>query len=216
MQVNDFHFDNKYIFDANDRLPTKRVYILTDTIPERYIAACQRVGIEAEFGMEYKKIVAFDGLLIPGGGDINPKFYGQENYASVKINSNRDEVTLNAIKFCQKINKPILGICLGMQYINVALGGTLKQDIKNHKHIEHKVLVEKNTILHDYIGGEYITNSRHHQCVDKLGAGLKVIARSEDDTFEAVVDDSNKIFGVQWHPEDMNDNKIFEIFKTML
>ncbi len=213
---NDFNFDKKFIYDAINRLPTKKVYILTDKIPERYIQACKKVGIETEYGMEYKKIDNFDGLLIPGGGDIDPKRYGQENYASIKINTKRDEVTFEAIKYCVDNHKPILGICLGAQYINVALGGTLKQDIKNHKHVVHTIKVEENNILYDYVGKYYITNSKHHQCIDTLGTNLKVIAKSDDGITEAVENKEYKILGIQWHAEEMEDSSIFEIFKTML
>lgn len=212
---NDFDFDKKFIYDAIDRLPIKKVYILTDNIPEKYIEACKKVGIETEYGMEYNQ-VNFDGLLIPGGGDIDPNYYGQENYASVKINAKRDEVTFEAIKYCVENHKPILGICLGVQYINVALGGTLKQDIPNHKQVEHKIKVKENNILYDYVGGCYVTNSKHHQCIDNLGEGLKIIAKSEDGIIEAVEDKQNKILGSQWHSEEMEDSSIFEIFKTML
>ncbi len=212
----DFKFDKKFIYDALNRLPKKRVYILTNTFPEKYIEACRRVGIESEYGMEYERVNSFDGLLIPGGGDIDPKFYDQKNYASVKINLNRDIVTFDAIKFCMEKNKPILGICLGIQYINVALGGTLKQDISGHKNVNHKIAVEENSILWDYLGTFYITNSKHHQCIDKLGASLKAIAQSEDGIIEAIEDKDNKILGIQWHPEEMDDNFVFEIFKTML
>lgn len=213
---NDFNFDKKFIYDAIDRLPTKKVYILTDNIPEKYIEACKKVGIETEYGLEYKQIDGFDGLLIPGGGDIDPKFYEQENYASVKIDTARDEVTFEAIKYCVKNHKPILGICLGVQYINVALGGTLKQDIPNHKNVNHKIKVEENNILYDYVGCSYITNSKHHQCIDKLGLNLKVVAKSDDGIIEAIEDKENKILGIQWHAEEMEDNSMFEIFKTML
>lgn len=212
----DFEFDKKFIYDAIDRLPQKKVYILTDSFPEKYIEACKKVGIETEYGMDYKKVDDFDGLLIPGGGDIDPKFYVQKNEASVKVNLNRDIVTFDAIKFCLEKHKPIFGICLGIQYINVALGGTLKQDISQHKNVTHKIKVEQNSTLCDYVGSSYITNSKHHQCIDNLGENLKVIARSEDGIVEAVEDKENKILGVQWHDEEMEDNFAFEIFKTML
>lgn len=212
----DFDFDKKFIYDAIARLPKKKVYIFCEKEPERYISACEKVGIETEFGMDIKKIEEFDGMLIPGGGDIDPKFYGQENVACVKTNPIRDALTFDAIKLCRKINKPILGICLGAQYINVALGGTLKQDIPNHKNVNHKIKIVAGNLLHDYLGDTYLSNSKHHQCIDILGKGLNVIASAEDGTIEAVINNEKNILGIQWHAEDMDDSAIFEIFKSML
>ncbi len=197
---NDFDFDKQYIYDAIKRLPTKKVYILTNHIPQNYIDACNKVGIKTSYGMDYTKVDNCDGLLIPGSGQVDEK---------------RDKLIVDGIRYCIKNDKPILGICLGLQLINVAFGGTLR-NVFNHKDITHLVNIKNNCLLHDYLGETYLTNSKHLHGIEKLGKGLMVLAQSKDEVIEAIGDFENKILGVQWHPEQMRENSVFEIFKTML
>lgn len=212
----DFKFDKKYIFDAISRLPQKRVYIFHDKNLEDYIKACEKVGIATEYGMDKSRIKEFDGVLLTGGGDINPKCYGEENTSSKNIDNRRDKLTIEAIQYSKEHNIPVFGICLGMQTINVAYGGSLKQHIDGHRRTQHEVLVEDGNILHDYVGKNYAIKSFHHQCISRLGEGLTIIAKASDGTPEAVIDKTKKVFGVQWHPERTEDSTMFEIFKTML
>ncbi len=211
-----FDFDEKYLYEAIDRLPRKKVLILAGEPKTKYINSCQKVGIEAECSLDFERINEFDGMIIPGGADVDPKFYGEENYACEEIDTALDEITLQAINYCVQHNKPILGICKGQQILNVAFGGTLKQDIPNHRRVLHNIKIEGKNLLDDYMGENYLSGSRHHQCIDKLGKDLTVIARAEDGTIEAIMHNTKKIIGVQWHPEDMEDNIVFDIFKTML
>lgn len=215
---NDFNFDRKFIDEAIERLPKKKVLILTKKNADEYVKACQSVGIETIVDFQPKSIKEFDGLLIPGGGDIDPKSYGQENISCQKIDLERDKQTFKLIKKFINSNKAILGICMGCQYINVYFGGTLKQNINGHKDTVHNVIAFP-SIVADYLGESFIVNSLHHQCVDNLGKDLEIVAKSTDDVVEAIYNREHKILGIQWHPEkllDKNGIEVFEIFKTLL
>lgn len=213
----DFNFDKSYIYEAIARLPKKKVLIFTNKNADEYVKACQNVGIEAIVDFKPKSIKEYDGLLIPGGGDIDPKYYGQEHICCQKVDLNRDKQTFNIIKKFIARNKAILGICMGLQYINVYFGGSLKQNIIGHKNTVHNVVATP-SIISDYLGEEFSVNSLHHQCIDNLGKNLESLAKSADGVIEAIGCKKYKILGVQWHPEllDNNGKEIFEIFKTML
>ncbi|HAZ05536.1 MAG TPA: amidotransferase [Acetobacterium sp.] len=177
----------------------------------------------------------FNGFLFTGGQDINPSLYGQPLCnCSDEISPKRDELELNLFKAILKENKPVLGICRGMQLINVALGGTLKQDILGVKEIGmtlqhfqktpfdipvHEISIQKNTLLHQILDKDKIlVNSVHHQGIGNLANGLSSIATSLDDLIEAVeIKALDFGIGVQWHPEqllktDSNAKKLFAAF----
>ena len=215
----DFHFSKRYIYQAIKRLPQKRVYIFTDAHPKQYIKACKKLGMQTSFGLDTSALQTCDGLLIPGGGDINPALYHQNNTSSRNINTFCDEKTMQAIEFCLQQHKPILGICLGIEYINVYFGGTLKQDIANHKNVDHKIILQEKCLLQEYLGKACTVNSYHHQCIDKLAKNLIPLAHTADGVIEAVTTADKKIIGVQWHPEKLEhptDIKIFHMFRSML
>lgn len=215
---NDFKFDKRYLDEAVARIPQKKVFIISNKVPNDYIKALNSVGIIAKHGIKCENIDEFDGLLIPGGGDIDPKWYGQKNIFCKDINYQQDEQVFKIIgKFIEK-DKAILGICLGCQYLNVYFNGTLNQDIKNHKNVEH-IVKTNDPLFASYFGNEFNVNSLHHQNVDKLGNDLKILAEAEDGTIEAFKHKNNKIVGIQWHPEiilEKNGKDVFEFFKTML
>lgn len=168
-------------------------------------------------------------LLLTGGGDIHPKFYNKEKEAltgayNMTLNELRDETELYLVKEFLKRKKPILGICRGMQLINVAFGGTLIQDIKTtiphltEKHLippedgmwyipAHEVIIEPNTYLFKNIEEKRFTvNSVHHQMADQIGKKLRVAARSPEGVNEALEYDGDSfVLGVQWHPEKFFD-----------
>lgn len=164
-----------------------------------------------------------DGFLFSGGVDVDPKHYGKDNDGTVKyITPERDETELMLLDHLLKhSDKPILGICRGIQVINVALGGTLIMDLpsagKNvHSFIEriresytHEIDIVENTRLSQILQGENRVNSFHHQAVDKLGKGLIPSAFSVDDhvieAFES--DDDRWLLAVQWHPEELTFNE---------
>lgn len=172
------------------------------------------------------------GLVLTGGGDILPSKYGQLNRGKCyDYNIWRDELEIDICKEFIKNNKPILGICRGMQIINIVLGGTLIQDISNDIGIEHKYdsLHSVNSIegywINKLLGDTFIVNSYHHQAIEQLGDSLIPIAFSENGKIiEAIQHENLPIIGVQWHPERMiGDNRIRsnkgsmeEIFKYLI
>ncbi|MBM2845517.1 MAG: gamma-glutamyl-gamma-aminobutyrate hydrolase family protein [Bacteroidetes bacterium] len=163
-----------------------------------------------------------DGLLITGGGDVHPKYYGREDAIGLMdgVNPKRDEFEFEAIRKAMELRIPILGICRGMQVFNVATGGSMIPDVRaagfeNHRKDEnqdrvHSVTVEKGTLLHSIVRDERgIVNTNHHQAVDRIGDGLKVAARSDDGLVEALEWEHHEakpfLLLVQWHPERMAD-----------
>jgi len=167
-----------------------------------------------------------DGLLMPGGVDIEPARYGQETSTECgKIDLARDETEWWILETFLPTKKPVLGICRGIQMLNVFLGGTLHQHIPNHSDFKsrskgcHRVHIRPNTMLADLLNQEEITvNSLHHQAVDVPGTDLAVCAVSEDGIIEAVAHTNHPFcLGVQWHPEHMSRNnglqqRIFDVF----
>jgi len=163
-----------------------------------------------------------DGLLLTGGDDVFSESYGEKAIdGKWRIDVQRTHYEIALIKEALKQKKPIYGICRGAQMINVALGGTLYQDIPQqvphfiqhqslHKPVWHKhpIHIKQDSILYRILGKEEITvNSSHHQAIKDLASGLRDIARASDDVIEAVqLDGSPFVLGVQWHPEEMQDD----------
>ena len=174
-----------------------------------------------------------DGLLIPGGVDVNPLYYNEEPQILLgEINGRLDEFNLIATKIALELNKPILGICRGAQVLNICLGGTIYQDIsytnKNFvKHSQnakgniktHSVEIVNSELLESILGKEIDVNSFHHQSVKDLGKNLKASAYSKDGIIEAIEkEDAKFVVGIQWHPELLVDNcdKMLNLFKTFV
>lgn len=173
-----------------------------------------------------------DGFLFTGGVDVEPCYYGEEKKNTCgETEPFRDKLEMAVIKRVIEKDKPILGICRGLQLINVAMGGTLYQDIPtefetemHHKQTEaqnepsHPILVEEGTPLENVVGKRIITgNSFHHQAIKVLADGLAVSARASDGIVEGVyAPDKKYLRGYQWHPERLyrfEDNKaLFDDF----
>ncbi len=152
------------------------------------------------------------GLLLPGGGDITPAFFGEKNKGSRNIDTELDILQLQAFELCMRCGLPVLGICKGMQLINVALGGTVIQDMhESALHIQaqgdvyHPTCIDADSFLYEIYGREALVNSAHHQCLRRIGSGLQVIQHSSpDDCPEAIVHKTLPILGLQWHPERLD------------
>lgn len=153
-----------------------------------------------------------DGLLFAGGADVDPVHYGETiSHPSVEITAERDAFELAIFAAFIKTGKPILGICRGIQLINVGLGGSLHQHIEGHRQTPtpgsqpiQTVTVEPRTRLAALTGtvGAMQVNTFHHQAVKVPGRGAVVTARADDGTVEAIeVPDHPFLVGVQWHPE---------------
>jgi putative glutamine amidotransferase len=177
-----------------------------------------------------------DGILFTGGMDIQPSRFGKqaEEHFCEEIDETRDQIEFNIADKAEKNDTPVLGICRGMQLLNVHRGGTLITDIESfggasHRKVDgydahHNVRVEPGSYLRRVLGdGESEVNSAHHQAIERVGDGLTISARSMGDgTIEALEweDATDKPFflAVQWHPERMEftDHFAGRIFETFL
>ncbi len=163
--------------------------------------------------METEYCEMADGLLLTGGNSqIHPGRYMTpfvSDEAGVRVNVFRDTMEFDLFEAFLKAGKPIMGICRGNLLINVALGGTLIQDlylIKGLRHSDgssHTVTAEPGSILENLVGNEFNVNTYHNQAIDMLGDGLKVTAYSSDGVIEALEHETKPIFSVQFHPEMM-------------
>ena len=146
-----------------------------------------------------------DALLLPGGGDLEPWRYGQTNTASQNLDPARDQQEWLLVQQFAVLRRPVLGICRGLQTINVCFGGTLLQDLPGHSTVDgidrlHRVQAAP-SFLKTLYGSKMIVNSAHHQAVDRLGAGLEAIQWAPDGTVEALRHTALPVWAVQWHPE---------------
>ena len=153
-----------------------------------------------------------DALFVPGGCDVDPKYYKEEVNGAVDFFDFIDELDMAYIDLFYKAHKPILGICRGLQIINVYFGGTLYQDIKNHKGGSfHNVSLIEDSFIYDLYKKENIlVNSYHHEVIKDLGKGLRPVAYSDDDYIEAIEGDN--VYAVQWHPELYDKDKFISYF----
>lgn len=162
-------------------------------------------------------IARVDGLLLTGGADVDPALYGEQPRPETKMAPQmRQRLDVPLARAVLAAGRPVLGICMGIQVLNVAAGGTLVQDIAaqtpgalQHRRMEeadravHKVEIVKGSMLAEIVGGEPLgVNSTHHQAVAQVGRGFAVAARAEDGVIEAIESATGgPALGVQWHPE---------------
>ena len=162
------------------------------------------------------------GLVLTGGEDVDPARYGEKRHEKVRyVNAARDATEAALIEAAKSRGKPVLAICRGIQILNVALGGTLVQDIPSQvgtpiAHDEdsprdtrsHEISVEPGSLIAKAVGTEHLTvNSFHHQSVKRVAAGMRVTARSPDGVIEGLeATDDWWVLAVQWHPEEMTDS----------
>ena len=208
------------------------------TLSEHYVEALRRAGavplMLAHPDPEDCEAIldAVDGLLLTGGGDIDPRSYGRANEGlSRDIAPNADAAELALISGASRRRLPTLGICRGMQVINVALGGTMTQhittpsgphrpeptDFDEVKRHGHEVSIEADSRLAALYGTTRRgVNSYHHQAVEDVAPGLRVVARADDGVIEGLEHEGSwDCLGVQWHPEktlDDTDDVLFASF----
>jgi len=210
------------------------------TLPHDYVHALTKAGSEvvilpAGDGESARRLAeSLDGVVLSGGADLDPTHFGEGPHPKLGyIDPERDQFELALVKAAIQAGTPVLAICRGIQVLNVAMGGTLYQDIPSqingaikHRqeapryHASHKVIVERHSKLAGMVGaGEVLVNSFHHQAVRQVAPGLVVSARSPDGVIEGI-ESAHDLFvvGVQWHPECMTDRypAMLEIFAAFV
>jgi putative glutamine amidotransferase len=178
-------------------------------LKDDYLAALEAYGHTGAViypGDAFTDFGDYDALLLPGGGDIDPARFSSEPLAngSETFDFPRDEQEFRLFDLFYADKKPIIGICRGMQVINVALGGTIWQDLPSQRGLSHAAPDGAEPMTHTVFftdGKTMEVNSYHHQAVRGTGRGLTVTARSADGMAEALEDEPRNIRAVQWHPE---------------
>lgn len=208
-------FDNGTIIPggAIDRLYLRREYT-------SLIASVGALPVILNPDMPLDDITSLcDGIVISGGEDIAPELYAAERIdAVVKVEPvERFEWETGLIEACDHADLPILGVCYGMQRLNVHYGGTLIQDIPTYlpENVGHDKVMHHVTFENDFLGmkemGVHEINSRHHQAIERLAEGFKVSATAADGIIEAI--EGHGHFGMQWHPEsDTTGAHIYRAF----
>ena len=189
---------------------------LVDIINELGALPVVLPDVPAAKGEDYVEL--FDALIIPGGPDADPTFYGEEpSRHSGSTNYKRDVFEAELFKAFYKAGKPIFGICRGCQFINILMGGSVYQDLAadnpdsyirhsqgaDGSYPTHHVEIAKGSSLYKSLGATAYVNSRHHQGIKKVGEGLTVTAKAADGVVEAIETADGQIVAVQWHPENM-------------
>ncbi|OHT16062.1 Protein NtpR [Tritrichomonas foetus] len=217
----------------------------TDTkIKRAYADSVLRAGglpiiipISYEKEVVIQTIERIDGVILPGGPDVDPSLFNEEPIPQINIfNPILDSFQKNVVDAAISKKIPIFGICRGMQFLNVYFGGSLYQDIKsqcsNSNQIKHQqtglryvsthfINIEKNSLMHKLLGNEKIrVNSLHHQAIKDIASCFKATATSSDGIIEAVeINNDLPIYGVQWHPEEAtahNFDDFLPLFKYLV
>jgi putative glutamine amidotransferase len=197
-------------------------------VPARYVDAVVRSGGrpvilppgQADAEAPDDALEPFDGLLLVGGGDIEPERYGAERHPSLYgVDGSRDAVEIALVHVADRAGVPLLAICRGCQVVNVAFGGTLHQHIPDlpdtlmhgvpggGDEVLNHVSIDGSSLLARACGATEVGAScHHHQAIDRLGDGLRVAALAKDGLVEAVERPGGFLLGVQWHPEDTAAN----------
>jgi putative glutamine amidotransferase len=212
-------------------LESERIHRFSDdavVVPVTYIHALRRAGgLEAILLPTSLDDTAadaildrYDGVMLLGGGDLEPAIYGQDAHHTVyNIDTDRDDCELAITRAAIAREMPVLAICRGHQVLNVALGGTLDQHISDRDGLAghgipgadgtgqmHDIEIEEGSRLATAMGTTHATcSSHHHQAVERTGDGLRVVARAPDgiiEGIELVEEQAPWVVGAQWHPED--------------
>jgi len=208
---------NQFLTEGGIMAGTKRQFV-----SDAYIQAVFSAGgvpvllpIIVEQAVIVEQLAVVDGLLLSGGGDIQPQLFGEEPVRELgKVLPERDMHELELVRLALASGKPVLGICRGCQLLNVALGGSVTQHLAEATlqhdqqspgdYAGHNVVLEKGSRLAGLWGNTVMTNSFHHQAINKAAPGLRITARAKDGVVEAVEHETAAFgVGVQWHPELM-------------
>ena len=185
---------------------------VADVDPKNYINAVKTAGGKPKACYLPEIDLSYDGLILCGGGDIDPFYYREEMKGSDKPDIKRDKAELCLAEAFIKAGKPVFGICRGMQLLNVYFGGSLYQHIEcAHKHrsdkkvdLVHTVKAAGGTVCEILYGNTFSVNSYHHQALKDVGKGLEaVLFEAESGVKEGIEHSFLPIIGVQWHPERM-------------
>ena len=183
--------------------------------------------VTAEGEVVRQQVAMLDGILLSGGLDVAPLLYGQQPQRGLgKVDGLRDANERLVLDAAVAQNKPVLGICRGIQMLNVYFGGTLFQDLDSkadilghdqtcERHLgSHTIAIAPGSWLGGILGEKAVVNSFHHQAVERVAPGFTVTARTEDGVIEAMEDAKRRCYGVQFHPEMMagTNEKAQEIF----
>lgn len=178
------------------------------------------------------EITPYDGLVLCGGGDFDPRWYGADNEGSRQIDLVRERSDVLLVCRFARAGKPILGICRGMQLLNVVFGGTLRQDLgkgaamhqgRDGTDCSHTVTTRERSMMRRLYGDKTVVNSNHHQAIERVGYGFRVTMTSEDGVAEALEHRTRPILAVQWHPERMpaqtefaDGDAVFQAFSAQI
>ncbi|GAA5021028.1 gamma-glutamyl-gamma-aminobutyrate hydrolase family protein [Kitasatospora paranensis] len=194
-------------------------------VPQTYVDAVSRAGgtpvlLPPRPGGVDRLLDALDGLVLAGGSDLDPARYGATpDPRTGPPHRARDEREFELLAGALRRDLPVLGVCRGMQLLNVALGGTLIQHLPDGSHqnpparfVRQAVHVRPDSLLGAVLGRAAKVSCYHHQAADRLGTGLQAVAWAADETVEALeLPDRRFVLGVQWHPEtDPDDLRLFE------
>lgn len=216
------------------------IHILIAGLPDQtqnYVAAVTASGMKATVSLElpeHTDYAAYDGLILPGGADVDPIRYGQPLNGSRGIDPELDNAQFAILDAFVRAGKPILGICKGHQVINIYFGGDLIQDLPQAQSDRHRYDTEdkvhlthtkEGSWLSSLYGTNFATNSAHHQAVDCPAPGFQIIQFSDDGVAEAIWHPEFPILSLQWHPERMcyahrredtvDGSKVFLYFKKL-
>lgn len=184
---------------------------------QNYEKALKRLGVSHRTTLYPEAADQATHLLLPGGGDITPAFFGQKDQGSRNVDTELDIRQFQLLSRFVALKKPVLGICKGLQLINVHFGGDVTQHIGtagSHKwigrdqfhHVYHCHLGRRDFFYQLY-GSSTFVNSAHHQAINRPGQGLIPVCRAGDNVIEGLCHTSLPILAVQWHPERLPDEK---------
>jgi putative glutamine amidotransferase len=229
-------------------IPTFHDTSLPEKLPARfamsrpYITALEAAGaapILLPLSLEVSTLRSLfdriDGLFLAGGGDVNPSYYGMTQYSKTEgVDNLRDESEIRLTRWALDEDKPLLGVCRGVQTLNVAAGGTLLQDISDlvpeamrhqyypefpREYVAHDINTKPGTRLSKILGDCARVNSFHHQALAEVAQGFHVSAFAPDGVIEAIEDAGSKfVVGVQWHPESLitTDPSMYRLFEAFV